>query len=266
MARPAKVWYRGDIGWWIVTLGGEKTRLLKGPNDEQYRQLAEEKFVELRKIRRIAPQAPTSRTADIIEAYLAWSRQNLSTETHRVNQYYCQLFAEHCGTVPARDLKPFHITAWIAAMRDPKRVEQEIERRKSEIQVGNIEKRYQGRPPKVWGESTAHNARVAAFRVFSWAKDEGLLTENPLVGLKRPKPPSRQRAMSEDEFTKLHRDRTDRRPGPGPARCDPAWPNRGPIDQGQSRVRQGQVFTDALGSHRPSRVATVRTNEFDQGR
>ncbi len=204
MARPAKVWYRSDIGWWMVTLGGEKTRLLQAPNDEKHRILAEEKFVELRKLQRVAPQASTSRTADVIESFLQWSRQHLSEETHRVNQYYCQLFAEHCGTVPARDLKPFHVTAWIAVMRDPKRVEQEIERRKREIQAGNIEKRYQGRPPKVWGESTAHNARVAAFRVFSWAKDEGVLTENPLAGMKRPKPPSRQRAMSEDEFTKLH--------------------------------------------------------------
>src|SRR5262249_19211544 len=63
---------------------------------------------------------------------------------------------------------------------------------------------YQGRPPKVWGESTAHNARTVAFRVFSWAKDEGLLTENPLAGMKRPKPAPRQRAMSDDEFHQMH--------------------------------------------------------------
>jgi hypothetical protein len=67
-----------------------------------------------------------------------------------------------------------------------------------------IEAKKQGRQPKVWGVSTAHNARTAAFRVFSWAKDEGLLPDNPLAGMKRPKPPPRQRAMSDDEFRKLH--------------------------------------------------------------
>lgn len=204
MARPTKVWYRSDIGWWMVTLGGEKTRLIQGPNDEQHRILAEEKFVELRKLQRVAPQAPTARTVDVIEAFLQWSRQHLSEDTHRVNQYYCQLFAEHCGTVQAREMKPFHVTKWITSMMDSKRVEKELARRKKEIEAGNIEPRYQGRPPKVWGESTAHNARVTAFRVFSWAKDEGVLPENPLAGMKRPKPAARQRAMKEEEFQKLH--------------------------------------------------------------
>jgi hypothetical protein len=139
MARPAKVWYRSDIGWWMITLSGEKTRLLQGPNDDEHRILAEEKFIELRRLQRIAPQAPTSRTADVIESFLAWSRQRLSEETHRVNQYYCQLFAEHCGTIPARDIKPFHVTKWIAAMMDPKRVEQELERRRKQIEAGEIQ-------------------------------------------------------------------------------------------------------------------------------
>ena len=56
------------------------------------------------------------------------------------------------------------------------RVEREKERRRAELAAGTVEARYQGREPKVWGASTAHNARVTAFRVFSWAKDEGVLT------------------------------------------------------------------------------------------
>ena len=204
MARPAKPWWRKQTGWWMVKLSGVQTKLVEGPDDEQYRIPAEEKFVELRRLHRIAPQAPTSRTADIIEAFLAWSRQHLSEETHRVNQYYCQLFAEHCGTVMARELKPFHVTKWISEMMSPERVEREKERRRIELEEGLIEKRKQGREPKVWGASTAHNARTTAFRVFSWAKDEGVLPENPLAGMKRPKPPARQRAMRDDEFKKLH--------------------------------------------------------------
>ena len=204
MARPNNVWHRGDVGWWMVTMGGEKIRLVQGPKDEPHRQLAEEKFMEMRRLRRVAPQSVSARTADVIEAFLAWSRGNLSEDTHRVNKYYCQLFAEHCGQVPARDIKPFHITAWIAAMSSPERVEEEKARRKREIAEGLMEARKQGRQPKVWGVSTAHNARTVAFRVFSWAKDEGLLPENPLTGMKRPKPPPRQRAMSDAEYEKLY--------------------------------------------------------------
>jgi integrase len=204
MARPAKVWYRSDIGWWMVTLSGQKTRLLQAPDDEQHRVLAEEKFVELRRLARVAPKSADARTADLIEAYLAWSRQNLSEETHRVNRFYCQLFAEHCGEVPARDIKPYDVTAWVAHMQSPGRVAAERERRRQDIAAGLVEARRQGRPPKVWGAATAHNARVTAFRVFSWAKDEGLLAANPLAGMKRPKPPPRQRAMTDGEFQALY--------------------------------------------------------------
>jgi hypothetical protein len=70
MARPNKVWYRSDIGWWMVTLDGEKVRLLQGPKDEHHRQLAEEQFVELRRVRRVAPQSAGARTADVVEAFL----------------------------------------------------------------------------------------------------------------------------------------------------------------------------------------------------
>lgn len=204
MARPARPWHRKQTGWWMVEFNGRQVKLVEGPKDEKHRLLAEEKFAELRRLSRSSPTSPTARTADVIEAFLAWSRQHLTPDTHRVNQYYGQLFAEHCGTVPARELKPFHITKWITAMMDPKRVEAELERRSQELASGTVKKRNQGRAPKVWGAGTAHNARASAFRVFSWAKDEGLLPDNPLAGMKRPKPAPRQRAMSDDEFWKLH--------------------------------------------------------------
>jgi hypothetical protein len=52
-------------------------------------------------------------------------------------------------------------------MMDPARVEREKARRRADLEAEAVEKRYQGREPKVWGPSTAHNARVIAFRVFS---------------------------------------------------------------------------------------------------
>ena len=204
MARPAKVWHRTDIGWWMVTLAGVKTRLVQGPDDAAHRELAEEKFVELRKLKRVAPEASTARTVDLVEAYLAWSRQHLSADTHRVNRYYCQLFAEHCGPVPARDLKPFHVTKWLSAMMSPDRAVKDADRRRREVEAGAVQKHLQGRRPKAWGPGTCHNARVTAFRVFSWAKEQGIMDVNPLAGMKRPKPPPRQRAMSEAEFDALH--------------------------------------------------------------
>src|SRR4051812_25750386 len=119
MARPNKVWHRTQTGWWMVKIDGVQEKLIQGPKDEKHRQLAEEKFIEIRRLRRVSPQSAGARTVDIIEAFLAWSRQHLSEDTHRVNRYYCQLFAEHCGQVPAGEIRPFHVTAWVSEMMSP---------------------------------------------------------------------------------------------------------------------------------------------------
>lgn len=44
MARPNRIWFRKDIGWWMVTLGGTKTRPVRR---RENRRLAEQKFHEL---------------------------------------------------------------------------------------------------------------------------------------------------------------------------------------------------------------------------
>src|SRR4051794_2016917 len=91
MARPSRVWYRSDVGWWMITIAGEKVRLVQGPKDKHHEQLAQEKYGELLKLRRQAPQSVTARTADLIEAFLVWSRSNLAEDTHRINRFYLQL-------------------------------------------------------------------------------------------------------------------------------------------------------------------------------
>src|SRR5262245_29411017 len=113
MARPGKPWYRKQTGWWMVKLNGKQTKLLEGPKDETHRQLAEEKFVELRKLSRQAPESVDARTADVIEAFLRHSRLHFAPDTHRMNRYYCQVFAEACGQIPARDIKPLHVQRMI---------------------------------------------------------------------------------------------------------------------------------------------------------
>ncbi|MEZ6115306.1 MAG: hypothetical protein R3C28_01840 [Pirellulaceae bacterium] len=35
MPRPNKVWFRKDVGWWMVTINGKKVRLAKGASQKQ---------------------------------------------------------------------------------------------------------------------------------------------------------------------------------------------------------------------------------------
>src|SRR5262245_37825093 len=134
MARPQKPWYRKQTGWWMVEIDGKQEKLVKGPKNARHRQLAEEKLWEVRRLRRAAPQSADARAVDVIDAFLASSRQNNAPDTYRVHRYYCQLFAEHCGQVAARELRPHHVSAWISAMMSPERVAREKERRRIAIE------------------------------------------------------------------------------------------------------------------------------------
>jgi integrase len=170
MPRPNSIWFRKDTGWWMVTLAGEKVRLAKGRASRKH---ALQKFHELMAVRPEAPESVTARVADVIEAFLAANRGRLSAETMRKYDWYGQAFAEHSGFVLARELKPHHVTAFVNE--------------------------------KGWGATTEYNARRSLFRMFSWACEEGLLSANPLRGMKRPKPAPRGRGQSEAEFRTMLR-------------------------------------------------------------
>ena len=170
MPRQNKPWFRKDTGWWMVTLGGKKTRLVEGRKN---RSLAVQKFHELKATTPQAPDSVSGRVCDVIESFLRWSRPRLSADTMRNYDWYGQSFSERWGYLYARNLAPHHVTTWITERR--------------------------------WSGTTEYNARRSIFRMFSWAADEKTLAQNPLRGMKRPKPAPRGRAMTEAEYRTLLR-------------------------------------------------------------
>jgi hypothetical protein len=151
MSRPNKIWFRKDVGWWMVTIAGEKIRLAQGKKN---RKEAEQKFHEVIAGRSQAPESPTARVADVIEAFLAWTTIHRSSETNRNYLSYGQSFSEHAGYLQTSELKPIHVTRWI--------------------------------DENGWKQTTERNARRSIHRAFSWACEEGILTRNPLQGMKSP--------------------------------------------------------------------------------
>src|SRR4051812_37164739 len=114
MPRPNKIWFRKDVGWWMVTLNGTRHRLAQG---RENRKQAEQKYHELAAASAAthsqAPEAATARVVDVIEAFLGWTKLHRSAETNRNYVWYGQSFAEHSGLLPAADLKPIHVTRWV---------------------------------------------------------------------------------------------------------------------------------------------------------
>lgn len=170
MGRPSKIWFRKSTGWWMVNLGGKQKPLAQG---RENRKLAEQTFHELAIVRTQAPESPTARVADIIEAFLGWARRHRSEETLRNYEWYGQAFSEHSGYLSAGAVKPIHVTRWVDT--------------------------------RGWGPTTERNARRSIYRAFSWAKEEGILPLNPLNGMKCPRALTRQRILTDSEYRTLMR-------------------------------------------------------------
>jgi integrase len=170
MSRPNHIWFRSDIGWWCITLNGQKVRLAEG---KENRAEAERKFHELKAVAPRLPESRSARVSDVIEAFLVWAERHRSPETLRNFRWYGQMFAEKYGYLPVGELRPMHLTRW-------------VDERK-------------------WGPTTERNARRSIARAFSWACEEGILSQNPLKGMKCPRAKTRDRAMTDEEFRILMR-------------------------------------------------------------
>jgi hypothetical protein len=161
MARPNKIWFRKDTGWWMVTLDGKKIRLAEGrPN----RKLAEQKFHEQTAVCVRPAESSDARITDIIDGFLGWSKIHRSAETNRNHIAYGQKFSEHIGYLRATELRPHHLTGWVDAHPQ-------------------------------WNQTTQRNARRSIYHAFAWAVEEGLLALNPLKGMKCLAAKTRQRTI-----------------------------------------------------------------------
>ena len=70
MARPNKIWFRKDTGWWMITLDGKKIRLAEGKSN---RKLAEQKFYEHKAVYVRPVEGSDARIADIIDRFACLS-------------------------------------------------------------------------------------------------------------------------------------------------------------------------------------------------
>ena len=183
MGRRAKPWFRPDIGWWVTNAGGKQHRLVKAKNENAAKPKAEAQraFHELMALTPRRPEAHDSRVCDLAEAFLDFARKKkYSDDTIRNYNFYLMSFCLYAGDRQAREVIPNDVTNWLMSPKDDG-------------------------TPRVWNDTTEYNAKRYAFRLFSWATEEGLLAKNPLKGLKREKPETKRRCLTEAEYCSLLR-------------------------------------------------------------
>ncbi len=179
--RPHHPWYWAAKNAWFVEIGETRHRLGQHPEDvppPKKRKRGDPppkppKEIEQAYYRLMAadlaslPKAADLKVCQVCDLFLDFSAKHHTADTYRGYKDFLQDFCELYGTLPARDLKPLHVTRWLDT--------------------------HSG-----WNGSR-RNAVVAVKRAFNWADAEGLLQPNPIKGVKKPPQRHRDRVLTPEE-------------------------------------------------------------------
>lgn len=143
-------WCRRSTGMWFTTLDGRQIPLGRDKRS------AHAEFVRLMASRGQGVVAEGRITVRALaDLWLEDCTRRLARAT--VDHYRSEIgsFVSLCGSVQARDLKPYHLTSWVAAHPD-------------------------------WAQSSQHSAITAVKVCVGWGKRQGYLDVNPIVDAARP--------------------------------------------------------------------------------
>jgi integrase len=161
--RSPRPWYRSRDDAWYVQVNRRQVLLARGKASKAE---AEAAFYRLMATEgRSAPPSKVT-TARACGLFLDHAERSLRPATYQWYRWYLRAFVRRAGDVPAAELKPLHLTAWLAS------------------QSG-------------WNDGTRRGAIVAVSRALSWCAAEGHIEANPLRGARKPAP--RRRAVPEPE-------------------------------------------------------------------
>ena len=175
--RTPKPWYRRQTDTWYVCLRGKQVPLAKGKRSKRE---AEEAFHRLMALSAIecGPPLQTAKVLDgrslevvvLLDQFLNWVQQNLDCyEWHR---WVIQEFANACGGLAVGEIKPIHVTNWLAQKT-------------------------------TWGPTTRNRVIGEVKQAFNWGVEQGLIESNPIKTLRKPTAKRRERILSTEERAKI---------------------------------------------------------------
>jgi len=157
--------YYDSKNGWFATFGGDRIRLTTGPK-KKTEQEAKDKYDAEKAARRVEVAGDRNTAWAVLNAYLSDCENRVKTgdmaeSTRRMHEDAIRPFNDKCGMIAVRDLRPQHVTDWLADMRQP--------RWKEKL-----------RRAVKWGDATAKLARNVLKRAFAWAAEEaGLISRSP---------------------------------------------------------------------------------------
>jgi integrase len=181
MKQP-KPWFRASKNAWYVEHHFKQVRLGEHPDDapppkksksgwnapppilDAFYKLMATDPANLPKPEKIA-------AAIVCDLFLDHSEKHHCPDTFANYKHFLQSFCQRYGTLPAAELKPFHVTKWL-----------------------------DDHPS--WKGGRRH-AVIAVRRAFSWADQQGILSPSPLHTLRAGRAKRRTRVLTKDELTEI---------------------------------------------------------------
>ncbi|HEY2411072.1 MAG TPA: site-specific integrase [Pirellulaceae bacterium] len=163
MARNPKPWWRKERNAWFVTINGTRHNL--GADKKE----AKDRFHELMANKAVI--APSDTVWAVLDAFLEW------TEKHRPASYEwyraaLQRFKDGVPNCRIVDLNAATVETWLGSHDE-------------------------------WGPTYKAGMVTAIRRAFNWANKKAGLTVNPVRGLDKPTPESRNRVLSAEEYAAI---------------------------------------------------------------
>jgi integrase len=158
---------------WFANLNGERIRLTTGPKKETAQE-ARDKYQAEQEARKVQIPGDRNTVWWVLNNYINDLQNRVESGDNTQNTLNNHLraiepFNQKLGAMLVRDLRPQHVTDWLAEMRRPRR-----------HRTGGHEVK--------WGDSTAQMARRIINTAFNWAVGEaGLISKNPLARKGRPR-------------------------------------------------------------------------------
>ncbi len=162
--RFPKPFYRTAKQAWYLQLGRQQLSLGKDRAEafQRYQQiLLHHQGVP-------APSAKRFTAAEVCDLFLEWSLRRHERQTYDWYRTFLQSFCDAYGGLTALDLKPFHVTQW-------------LERHD-------------------WSSTSQNQAITCIKRALNWAVGEGLIANNPLQKVRKPRAQRRERILTANEW------------------------------------------------------------------
>jgi integrase len=185
MATP-KPWQRKSTGIWYVQIGKKQIKLGSDEGEawRQYHRIVEGAVI-----------VDTEPVASVLDAFLDWVANNQAPGTYEWYRRYLRSFHRSIGSLSMRDLKPYHVTRWVDAMRvRPRKLKDGSTR-------GTV------RPVSA---TVKADAITAVKRALNWAVEQGFLDRNPIGRMRRPQANIREDILTEEQWKKVLAAATDK--------------------------------------------------------